>query len=126
MHLDALVDPPGFDHQGAQVAALGVAAETPTRVLFHQAHPEGRPQSSRRQQDNGAGGLSLHLQTQIHSRGAVEQRTVDHNVVPTIRPVAPQAGHPIAGGCGFDFRPNSGLLDAGDDVRIGQETGSNG
>jgi len=103
-----------------------VAAEDPDRELLRQADPEEWSQSPGGQSHHGTCGLSLYLQTEIHTRGAVEQRAVYDDVVSTFCIAAPQVGHPAAGGCGLDLRQNSRLLDPRDDVRTGQEAGTPG
>lgn len=79
------LDPARSDHQGEQVASSGLAAEASARVLLHQANGQVWRQFARGRTDYGARSLSLHLQAQIDSCRAVEQRAVHHDVVSAIR-----------------------------------------
>lgn len=77
------------DHQGEQVTSSGLAAETPAGVLLHQADGEVRQQFARGGTHHGTRCISLHLQAQIDTRRAVEQRTVHHDVISAFRAAAP-------------------------------------
>lgn len=84
-----LADSARSDHQGEQVTSSGLAAETPAGVLLHQTDGEVRQQFARGGTHHGTRSLSLHLQAQINTRRAVEQRTVHHDVISAFRAAAP-------------------------------------